>query len=218
MKKKWLPHGIAAGSFVVFIVLGLACASSPSAQFPPPEGMLPGESEPLLAGTTWAWKSQRDNKERIVQFKAGGELVVQGWTDQHNWFRNGDSVVLYISKESDGRYWQRWEGNYDASTQTIWGTRKYSDVSPDSFTFTRYTGASPQAAPAASSGSSGSSAPSSQNYLVTVWFTSSGTRMSSSMAVTAASKDAAEREAERQWKTINGWNTNLQFIEAVANW
>jgi hypothetical protein len=30
MNKKWMPHGITAGVLVVFIVLGLACASSPS--------------------------------------------------------------------------------------------------------------------------------------------------------------------------------------------
>ncbi|MDR0689171.1 MAG: ankyrin repeat domain-containing protein [Spirochaetaceae bacterium] len=69
-----------------------------------------------------------------------------------------------------------------------------------------------------SSSSQSAQQPSSQNYFVTVYFNSSGTRMSSSMAVTATSKGEAEREAERQWKTINGWNSNLQFIEAVANW
>jgi hypothetical protein len=30
MNRKWLPHFIAAGALVVFIVLGLACASTPS--------------------------------------------------------------------------------------------------------------------------------------------------------------------------------------------
>jgi hypothetical protein len=30
MNKKWMPHGITAGVLVVFIVLGLACASEPS--------------------------------------------------------------------------------------------------------------------------------------------------------------------------------------------
>ena len=29
MNKKWTPHIIAVGAFVVFIVLGLACASEP---------------------------------------------------------------------------------------------------------------------------------------------------------------------------------------------
>jgi tetratricopeptide (TPR) repeat protein len=38
MKEKWTPHIIAAGAFVVFIVLGLACASGPTKQmFPVPE-------------------------------------------------------------------------------------------------------------------------------------------------------------------------------------
>jgi hypothetical protein len=30
MKKKWTPHIIAVGAFVVFIVLGLACAAAPA--------------------------------------------------------------------------------------------------------------------------------------------------------------------------------------------
>jgi len=37
MKKKMMPHIIAAGVFVVFIVLGLACASTPKAPPPPKE-------------------------------------------------------------------------------------------------------------------------------------------------------------------------------------
>jgi hypothetical protein len=215
MKKRWLPHGITAGSFVVLIVLGLACASSPSAQFSPPEGMQPGESWPSLAGTTWTWKESQS--QLIVQFKAGGELVIQGWTEQNNWFRNGDTVVILTSKESNGCYWSRWDGNYDASTQTIWGTRKWSTGGSDGFTLTKYTGASPQAAPAASSGASASSAPSSRAFVVTVWYTSSGTRLSSVYTVEASSKDEAEREAERRWKTQFGWNQTMQFQEAVAN-
>jgi len=30
MNKKWMPHIVAVGAFVVFVALGLACASSPS--------------------------------------------------------------------------------------------------------------------------------------------------------------------------------------------
>ena len=151
----------------------------------------------------------RQDIEPVLLFTIGGVVSISAIAA---------GLVLYISKESDGRYWQRWEGNYDASTQTIWGTRKYSDGSPDSFTFTRYTGVSQQAAPAASSGSSGSSAPSSRAFVVTVWYTSSGTRLSSVYTVEASSKDEAEREAERQWKTQFGWNQALQFQEAIANW
>jgi hypothetical protein len=73
-------------------------------------------------------------------------------------------------------------------------------------------------APAASQGQAAGSGPASQSFFVTVWYESNGTRMSAPMAITASSKDAAEREAERQWKTINGWNTNVKFLEAVANW
>jgi hypothetical protein len=68
----------------------------------------------------------------------------------------------------------------------------------------------------ASSGSSASSAPSSRSYAVTVWYTYNGTRMSTPVIVTASSKDEAEREAERQWKNINGGNQSMKFEEAVG--
>lgn len=213
MKEKWLPHGITAGVLVVFIVLGLACASSQSPQFRPPDGMKFGEREPLLAGTTW----QNQKGTQIYQFKADGGLIISGFPDGGNWSRDGDSVIFYLSKEGD-RYWVRFNGTYDAPTQTMWGTSENSDGSSGSFTFTKYTGVSPQAAPAASPGASASSAPSSRAFFVTVWYTSSGTRLSSVYTVEAASKDEAEREAERQWKTQFGWNQAMQFQEAVANW
>jgi hypothetical protein len=73
----------------------------------------------------------------------------------------------------------------------------------------------PQASQASSS--SGSAQPASQAHAVTVWYEVSGNRISQIMSITASSKGQAEREAERQWKSINGWNTNAKFLEAVAN-
>jgi hypothetical protein len=58
--------------------------------------------------------------------------------------------------------------------------------------------------------------PSQRTYTVIVWYTSSGTRMSAVYPIQASSKDEAERDARRQWQTQFGWNTALQFIEAIA--
>jgi len=57
MNKKWMPHIIAAGALVIFIVLGLACASRPPAGPPPTyrintkpvaEGFLQGKKAVIL--------------------------------------------------------------------------------------------------------------------------------------------------------------------------
>jgi hypothetical protein len=199
----------------VVLTFGTAAlaASCASAQYRPSPDMRLGESEPLLAGTTWTWQ---ENDNQIFQFKAGGELVRQGDTRESIWSRDGDSVILIIAKDGNW-YWGRLTGTYDASTGTIWGTRENSEGGSYKFTLTKYTGAPvPAAAPSASSSSSQQLT--ARMYAVTVWYTSSGTRLSSVYTVNASSKDEAEREAERTWKNQFGWNAAMQFQEAVAGY
>jgi hypothetical protein len=70
--------------------------------------------------------------------------------------------------------------------------------------------------PAAGGAAAAAAQPASRNYTVTVWYTASGTRLSSIYTVQASSKNEAEREAQRQWKTAFSWNTAMQFQEAVS--
>jgi len=61
------------------------------------------------------------------------------------------------------------------------------------------------------------SAPKATTYTVMVYYMDNTTRKSTFEVVTATSKSEAEREAERKWKQINGYNNKLRFLEAVCN-
>jgi hypothetical protein len=68
-----------------------------------------------------------------------------------------------------------------------------------------------QSAPAAPA------APRKTVYTVSVYYLDNNVRKFFPETVQATSKSEAEREAERQWKTKNGWNNKLVFLEAVCN-
>jgi hypothetical protein len=83
MNKKWLPHVITAVAFVVFIVLGLACTSSPSAKWK--DVVYHGENfdegyYTYLTGTTWTYinRSSSSAQPTTVEFRSDGKLVMQG--------------------------------------------------------------------------------------------------------------------------------------------
>lgn len=59
--------------------------------------------------------------------------------------------------------------------------------------------------------------PRTTTYTVSVWYLENGTRKLMPQAVSATSKDEAEREAERAWKRLHGANNKLTFLEAVCN-
>jgi len=74
-----------------------------------------------------------------------------------------------------------------------------------------------QPAPAQSSPAPAPVAPKTTVYTVSVYYLENNTRKFFPEVVQAASKSEAEREAERQWKSKNGWNNKLVFLEAVCN-
>jgi hypothetical protein len=204
MNKKWLPHSITAGVLAVFIVLGLACASTPTPhQWA--DVQYSGEDSPLLEGTTWTYINRSSGYTRTVEFRSGGKLVVSGWGNS-TWERRGNTVRMVV----DNGYYS-WEGTYYADTKRIMGSGQNSEGDKWDLTLELMQGSSVSSASGAAA-----SGPSSRTYTVTVWYTVNGTRMSAPVIVTASSKDEAEREAERQWKNTNGWNQSLNFVEAVA--
>ena len=92
MKKKWIPHIIAVGAFMVFIVLGLACASLEASQ---PENT--GEGGYVRVQNT----SSRDYWYYVVENDSMGSVVNTsriraGETGPGQLFRkNSDYVVRY---------------------------------------------------------------------------------------------------------------------------
>jgi hypothetical protein len=109
MNKKWTPHGITAGAFVVFIVLGLACASSPE---PPsaPSVVYTGENEPWLSGTKWSEKypwSKEEGFSHIYEFLEGGMVMIYDSSDNFEtanlygtWERRGTTFKMANSTDS----------------------------------------------------------------------------------------------------------------------
>jgi hypothetical protein len=113
------------GMLALVLVFGLTLSSCGSmAPFMPSPDIMFGEKEPLLAGTAW----HQQNSDVIYQFRAGGELAFPENTRQHNWSREGDSVVMFIAKYGD-YYRVQWIGTYDAAAQTIQGTWQTQDGS-----------------------------------------------------------------------------------------
>jgi Flp pilus assembly protein TadD len=129
--KKSLCERMAAALLASAAVLFVS--SCGSAKFIPPADTVFGEKAPLLAGTKW----QLQETHEIFQLRAGGELVVPG-ASQSNWSRDGDSIVFFIGKGHGDYYWNRWQGTYDAETQTMWGTWQNSGDFSRFFTLVRY--------------------------------------------------------------------------------
>jgi hypothetical protein len=119
MNKKWLPHGITAGALVVFIVLGLACASSPSPEWT--NVSYTGEETPLLEGTTWNLTYSDGDANRTVVFQSSGKLFISGISGSSTWQRIGNNVK-FITGDGFASY----EGTYDQGKQTIMGFLQYS--------------------------------------------------------------------------------------------
>ena len=72
MSKKWFPHIIATGSFVVFIVLGLASASSPDSS---------DSSYSQNTGREPQQVQQYNGNEVGFEWKRSGEgIVITGYT------------------------------------------------------------------------------------------------------------------------------------------
>jgi len=74
-----------------------------------------------------------------------------------------------------------------------------------------------QPAPAQPSPAPAPAAPKKTVYTVAVYYLENNTKKFFPEVVQATSKSEAEREAERQWKSKNGWNNKLVFLEAVCN-
>jgi hypothetical protein len=216
MNKKWMPHGITAGALAVFIVLGLACASEPSVRYEW-DAVYHGEQNSLLEGTKWIFKGSHSSYGTCdVEFNSEGRF----WGDMDTlgsgtWERNGYTVKINTGVSS-------LVGTYNPQSKRITGTGKNSGWKEVNVEFNWAMDPLGGSIGAASggeqqvSGQQESNIPQTRSYTVTVWYTESGGRKSIPVVVSAASKDEAEREAERQWKNIYGWNNKLQFIEAVG--
>jgi hypothetical protein len=201
MNKKWMPHGITAGALTVFIVLGLACATASKWA----DVSYDGESSPELEGKTgtiiYYGSSMPPDP---VEFRSGGKMII-GSSPNCTWSRRYEDIIQFTANNG----WWHGKGRYNKDTQKIMGSAENSEGK--TWDFTIEIGSS-----AGASGSAGSSSQNTRSYSVTVWYTSSGTRLSSIYTVQAVSKDEAEREAERIWKTQFGWNQGMKFQEAVS--
>jgi hypothetical protein len=114
MNKKNLPHIITVTSFVVFIVLGLACATTP----PQWEGVIyNGEDSKLLEGTVWCFETDHTfyNKKR-VEFHPDGKLAARDW-GKASWERVGTDIKMVLDNGS-----LYIEGKYDSDRIEINGT------------------------------------------------------------------------------------------------
>jgi hypothetical protein len=204
MNKKRMEHGITAGALAVFTVLGLACATASTAS-KWADVSYDGEGEPLLegkSGTIIQYGSSAP-PPTPVEFRSGGKMII-GSQSNCTWKRYGD-IVEFAANNG----WWHGEGTYNKDTQKIMGSAENSEGTK--WDFTIELGSS-----AGVSSSAGSASQNTRSYSVTVWYTSSGTRLSSIYTVQAVSKDEAEREAERIWKTQFGWNQDMKFQEAVS--
>jgi hypothetical protein len=135
MNKKWLPHVITTGAFVVFIVLGLACASTPNKW---EKVVYDGEDTPLLEGSTWTYIRLSNNDRRIAEFRSGGKMVISGWGDG-TWQRRGNTVKFTSSSG-----WAHYEGTYYPETKKIMGSAENSDGAKWDWTMELIGGASVQ--------------------------------------------------------------------------
>jgi len=112
INKRILPHVITVVSFVVFIVLGLACTTTPRSR--KWEGVnLNGEDSKLLEGTAWI-RTGIDNPYK-VEFHPNGKFnsAIRG---NASWERVGMDVKLVLF---DGFYY--FEGKYDPDNLIISG-------------------------------------------------------------------------------------------------
>jgi hypothetical protein len=211
MNKKWLPHGITAGALVFFIVLGLACASTPEHKW---AGVrYNGEDSPMLEGTTWTYIGHNDGTRKIAEFRSGGKLVMPG-AGNCIWMRSSiDNTHVVRFTTDDG--WARYEGRYYPETKKIMGSAENSRGVKWDFTLELNEGSSPQIG--ASSGS-GASQSTTRTVPVTVYYEMNGTRLSAVYTVTASSGNEAEEQGRRLWQNQFGFNAQAKFISATAAW
>ena len=121
MNKKWLSHFIAIGALVVFITLGLASASAPSAQWK--DVIYSGEDTKILEGNAWAFTISDwfdDRPPIIIDFLSNGK--VNGFWGNSSWERVETNVRLVIENG-----YSLIEGIYNPENNTIIGTISYSD-------------------------------------------------------------------------------------------
>jgi hypothetical protein len=214
MNKKWLPHGITAGAFVVFIVLGLACGSSPPAA-PPAKWkdiVYTGENAPLLEGTTWTYINTGNEYIDTREFRAGGKLIIHGDSGNHTWKREGNTVYMITD---DG--WSHFIGTYYPETKKILGSAERSSGVKFDWTMEPRDSVmpTPSAAPAASAGASQSNT---RTVAVTVYYELNGARLPAIYTVTASTANEAEEQGRRLWQNQFGFNAQAKFISATAAW
>jgi ankyrin repeat protein len=227
MNKKWLPHGITAGVLGVFIVLGLACASASEARREAMQWAYNKADIQFLAYqqefdlvldllNTYSFTQEVLNS--TVYNSEYGDYVNPGrFTALMSAARAGrlDVVQALVERGANVNLRVTADGEYKGkSASALAYDAGYIEIvnylkAHGAIDFEPLQGQPSNASPA-------SSAPSQSTYAVLVWYTASGNRLSTVYSVQAASKNEAEREAERQWKTQWGWNTAMQFQEAIA--
>jgi len=119
MNKKNLPHIITLVSFVVFIVLGLACASTSNTSNQWKDIVYNGEDYKALAGTTWSmtvsdWPNNRQPDK--IDFLSNGRVIKNG-NGGNSWERRELGVNLVV----DNGY-SFIEGKINPENNTISGT------------------------------------------------------------------------------------------------
>jgi len=229
MNKKWMPHIIAVMTLVAFIVLGLASSTTPSEVY----DMAYNRGDILTLASYGQW-------ERVLNLlKSEKNLDIDAINTQTNY---GDgfvnyhtrTILMYAAKAGKFDVVQALV-NKGANVNLRVTSANSTDRGKTASVFAYEAGyieiveylkqhgtvefdqVQQFQAPQQGGSSSGAAAsPSQRVYSVTVWYTSSGTRLASFYPVTASSKDEAEREAQRMWKNQFGWNTSLKFEEAVA--
>jgi hypothetical protein len=122
MNKKNLPHIITVTSFVVFIVLGLACATTPNQW---KDVTLNGEDSKVLEGTAYVFTVSDWSPGRsplIISFLSNGKA--DGFNGKSSWERTESDVRLVIE---NGR--SLIEGVHNPENKTISGTISRTDGS-----------------------------------------------------------------------------------------
>jgi len=157
MNRKWFPHIIAVGAFVIFIILGFASASAPPSQWK--NVKYNGEESKVLGETSWylfldenPWWTWRINNFETFEFHTDGSLqssyqntTIGPMTGQpinttrslkgSSWERTGQSIKFILE---NGFYYG--EGTHDPDTNIISGKLLDGDGNETSFSM-EYLGA-----------------------------------------------------------------------------
>jgi len=219
MNKKWMPHIYAVMALVVFIVLGLACATTHSEMYDMAYNR--GDIQTLAINAQLdrvldLLKSgnYKDIDAINTRYSYGDFSGTYQWTAlmAAAYFGRLDVVQALVNRGANVNL------RVTASNQSIGKTASALAYDAGHIQIVQYLkehGAvdfeqvQQYQTPQQGGSSAGAAAsPSQRVFTVTVWYTSSGTRLSAIYPVTASSKDEAEREGERMWKNQFAWNTS----------